>query len=435
VGEPGIVIPRTRLPLAADAELVVVGGGSAGMAAAVTAARHGVRTVLVEDSPFLGGMSTGGCVGTFCGFYGRTTGGELVRLAGPFAVEVMDRLAAVGGCYGPIPYRSTAVVPYVPWRLKRLYDTLAVGTPALQVLLHARMVRAVVRSARVEALEVATRGGPVALRAAYFIDASGDAALAAAAGAPVERSPAPQYPSMMFYMQGVNLERAAPAIANFAALLAQHYEPSRLPRRSGHLIPTGRPGEVLVAMSRVALEGRPPDTTDAHALTRAEIEGREQAERCAAFLQEHVPGFEDAFLADTAPRLGIRETQRVCGRYALSEADVLGGRTFADGICRGAWPIEIHAADGHTEWRFLDDGLWYEIPLRCLVPAAGPTNVLVAGRCLSATREGFASARVIGQCMGMGEAAAIAVAVALPRATPLAEVDPEKIRVRLGLAG
>src|SRR5206468_8064924 len=135
-----LTVPEERLPVVEEAELIVVGGGSAGTAAAVTAARAGLRTVLVDDSPFLGGMSTGGCVGTFCGFYHRDRGGELVRLVGGFAAEVMDRLAARGLCYGPVPIKTTAAVPYVPWGLKRLYDSMAREEPHLRVYLHARFV-------------------------------------------------------------------------------------------------------------------------------------------------------------------------------------------------------------------------------------------------------------------------------------------------------
>jgi len=430
-----ITVPEERVPLVEDADLVVVGGGSAGTAAAVTAARAGLRTVLVEDAPFLGGMSTGGCVGTFCGFYYRDTRGELVRIVGGFPAEVMDRLAARGHCYGPVPFKSTAAVPYVPWGLKTLHDTMARAEGALTVYLHARGFRALVGGDAIEAVTVATRSGHVAMRAPYFIDASGDAALALAAGAPVEKAATIQYPSMMFYMQRVDLEQALPHVLALNELLEKHFDTAGLPRRSGNIIPTGRPGEVLVAMSRVAIEGRPPDASDAADLTLAEMLGREQAERCGAFLREHVPGFAEAFLSDTAARLGVRETRRIRGLHRLSEDDVLGGRKFDDGICRGAWPIELHVPDGRTEWRFLDEGLWYTVPYRCLVPDGGPRNLLVAGRCLSATREGFASARVIGQCMSEGQAAAVAVAVARPRGTALPQVDVGEVRARLVALG
>jgi hypothetical protein len=291
-----------------------------------------------------------------------------------------------------------------------------------------------VRDDTIRAVTVATRGGYVALAGSYFIDASGDAALAAAAGATTEKGEALQYPSMMFYMQRVDLDRALPHVFTLNDLLEQHFETAGLPRRSGNIIPTGRPGEVLVAMSRVAIEGRPVDASDAAELTLGEMLGREQAERCAGFLREHVPGFEEAFISDTAPRLGVRETRRLRGRYALTADDVLGGRKFEDGICRGAWPIELHVAGGRTEWRFLDDGLWYTVPYGCLVPERF-RNLLVAGRCVSATREGFASVRVIGQCMGQGQAAATAVAVARPHGTALPDVDPDALRARLGTLG
>lgn len=429
-----VVLPAESLPVAHTADVLVAGGGAAGVAAAVTAARLGLRTVLVDDAPFLGGMSTGGCVGTFCGFYRREHDGTLVRFAGGLAAEVMDRLAADGRCYGPVPFKSTAAVPYVPWALKRLYDDLVRAEPNLRVLLHARVVRTLARDGRVEALEVSTRGGRIAVQAPYVVDATGDAAVAGDAGLPVERGAALQYPSMMFTMQHVDLDAALPTLLGLGDLLERHYESDGLPRRSGNVIPTGRPGEVLVAISRVAVGGRAPDTSDADELTHAELLGREQAERLGAFLRAHVPGFAEAFVSDAAPRLGVRESRRIRGVYALTGDDVLGGRRFADGITRGAWPIELHADDGRTEWRFLADGLWYEVPYRCLLPD-GAVNVLAVGRCISATREGFASVRVLGPCFGEGQAAAAAVATALPGGVALPAVDVDAVRARLTALG
>lgn len=433
-GEPSLLFPEERLPLAAEADIIVVGGGSAGMATAVTAARAGLRTVLVEDSPFLGGMSTGGAVGTFCGFYYRERGGALVRLVGGFAAEVMDRLAPAGHCYGPVPFKSTAAVPYVPWGLKTLYDALARAEPSLTVYLHARGVRALVQDRRLRAITVATRAGHVAMRARYFVDASGDAALARAAGAATDKGDALQYPSMMFYMQNVALERAMPHLFELNDLLERHFADSDLPRRSGNVIPTGRHGEVLVAMSRVAIDGRAVDGSDPSELTRGEMLGRAQAEHCAEFLRRHFPGFEEAFVSDTAPRLGIRETFRLRGRYALTEADVLGGRRFEDGVCRAAWPIELHVDGGLTEWRFLDDGTWYTVPYRALLPQA-LDNLLVTGRCISASREAFASVRVIGPCMAEGQAAALAVVQAARDDRALDTVDVDALRAQLTALG
>src|SRR5262249_5949203 len=150
------------------------------------------------------------CVGTFCGFYHRERNGDLVRLVGGFAAEVMDRLATRGDCYGPVPFKTTGAVPYVPWGLKTLYHALVRTEPRLTLLLHPRLLRALVRDGAIEAIAVATRSGRAVLRAPYFIDATGDAALALAAGVPVERAETLQYPSMMFYMEHVDLDRALP---------------------------------------------------------------------------------------------------------------------------------------------------------------------------------------------------------------------------------
>src|SRR4029077_10345230 len=203
-------------------------------------------------------------------------------------------------------------------------------------------------------------------------------------GAATEKGETLQYPSMMFYMQRVDLEQAIPHLFELDDLIEKHFDAGGLPRRSGNIIPTGRAGEVLIAMSRVGIEGRPLDASDAAELTLGEMLGREQAERGAAFLREHMPGFAEAFISDTAPRLGVRETRRIRGRYALTEEDVLGGghvqdggfrarrpgggRKCEDGVCRAAWPVELHVPGGLTDWRFLDDGLWYGVPYRCLVP-------------------------------------------------------------------
>src|SRR5207237_618315 len=284
----------------------IVPGTEEGIARA-TAARARLHTVLVEDSPFLGGMSTGGCVGTFCGFYYRERSGDLVRLVGGFPAEVADRLAAPGLCYGPVPFKTTAALPYVPWGLKTLYDQMARAEGALTVYLHARFVRALVHDGAIDAVTGATRGGPGAMKAAYFIDASGDSLLALAAGAPTAKGETLQYPSMMFYMQRVDLEKALPHLFSLSELLEKHFDTAGLPRRSGNIIPTGRAGEVLVAMSRVGIAGRPLDASDAAELTLGEMLGREQAEHCADFLRGHLPGFEEAFISDTAPRLGVRE--------------------------------------------------------------------------------------------------------------------------------
>jgi hypothetical protein len=232
---------------------------------------------------------------------------------------------------------------------------------------------------------------------------------------------------MMFTMQHVDLGAALGALRELPRLLAEHFESEGLPRKGGNLIPTGRPGEVLVALSRIAFEGRPLDAGDAAELTWGELEGRRQVVRLAEFLRRSVPGFAEAFVADSAFRLGVRETRRVEGEYRLAEGDVLGARHFEDGIGRSAWPIERHVAGGETLWRFLEPGSWYTIPYRCLVPR-GVANLLVAGRCVSADAGAFASVRVIGPCMLEGQAVALAARQICERGVAAREADVDAIR-------
>lgn len=423
-------IPAEEVEVAEEVDLVVAGGGSAGVAAAVTGARLGLRTALLEEMPFLGGMSTGGAVGTFCGFYAKEGGGGLAPLVGGLPLEVVQALLGRGQALGPIPYKESAVVPYVPFALKRLLEDTVRAEPLLRLCLHARVTHAAVSGDSVEGVVASVRGGRLALRARAFVDATGDAELARLAGARTVRGAELQYPSMMFAMQNADVAKAFAAMAELPAILEAHFDAEGLPRRSGHLIPTGRPGEVLVALSRVSIDGRPVDAGDPGELTFAEIEGRAQAEHLAGFLRRCVPGFAEAFLADTAARLGVRETRRVEGEYALSEDDVLSGRRFDDGVGRAAWPIERHVPGGHTEWRFLEPGTWYGIPYRCLV-AKGLANLWVAGRCLSAEPAAFASVRVIGPCMLEGQAVAAAARIAAARACRAAAVDPAELRAAL----
>jgi hypothetical protein len=427
-------VPAEEHAVAEEVDLLVVGGGSAGCVAAITGARLGLRTALVEEMPFLGGMSTGGAVGTYCGFYLRERDGSLPALVGGLPLEIADTLKARGQAYGPIPFKTTAALPYVPLGVKLLLEELVRREPNLRLRLHATLIHTVAANGRVEGVLVHTRAGRVALRARVFVDATGDAELARQAGAGTHRGAEIQYPSMMFTMQNVKLDVALPKLGALAALIEEGFATEGLPRRGGNLIPTGRPGEVLVALSRVALAGRPLDASDGDELTYGELEGRVQALRLGAFLRRRMPGFDEAFVSDTAARLGVRETRTVDGEYRLTEDDVLGARKFDDGVGRAAWPVERHVAGGETVWKFLEPGSWYGLPFRALV-ARGFSNLLVAGRCLSAEGGGFASARVIGPCMLGGQAVAAAARLLAEKDVAAQALDADALRSDLARLG
>ncbi|MCL4684807.1 FAD-dependent oxidoreductase [Myxococcota bacterium] len=425
-----IRIPAETLRVQEELDLLVIGGGSAGVTAAVTGARLGLRTGLVEEMPGLGGMSTGGAVGTYCGFYKKGPGATLVPTVGGLPLEIADSLLARGHAIGPIPLHDTAVLPYVPMGVQHLLEELVRREPRLRVRLHSRLTHVLVDEGLVRGVAVDTRGERIGLRARVYVDASGDAVLSRLAGVETLREGTLQYPSMMFTMQNVDVARAIGAIRSLPGLLESHFVSDQLPRRSGNLIPTGRPGEVLVALSRVEFEGRPVDAAVEQELSFAELEGRAQAVRLAEFVRREIPGFADAFLSHTASRLGVRETRKIAGEYVLREDDVLGARDFADGIGRCAWPIERHVAGGHTSWSFLEPGASYAIPFRCLVPR-GVDNLLVAGRCLSADSAAFASARVIGPCMLAGQAVAVAAQQICTDDVATSRVDVERLRATL----
>jgi len=441
VSEDTLRLPAEEVPRGGDFDLVVAGGGAAGWAAAVTAARLGLRTALVEEMPFLGGMSTGGAVGTFCGFYVKTGDGALAPLVGGLPLALADALRARGHAYGPVPFRETAALPYVPWGAKLLYEEWAAAEPNLRLWLHARVTHAVVEDGTIRGVALSVRGGRLALAARVFVDATGDAELARLAGAPVVRGEEIQYPSTMFTMQHVDLGQALAALRTLPTLLTEHFAAEGLPRKGGNLIPSGRPGEVLVALSRISFgacpeapEGRALDAGDPDELTWGELEGRRQVARLADFLRRRVPGFAEAFVADSAFRLGVRETRRIEGEYALRGDDVLDGRRFADGIGRAAWPVERHVAGGETLWRFLEPGAWYDVPYRCLVPR-GVANLLCVGRCVSADADAFASMRVIGPCMLEGQAAAVAARRLCARGGAARDVDVDAVRRDLAALG
>jgi hypothetical protein len=427
-------IPAEEIEVSEEVDLLVVGGGAAGTAAAIAGARQGLRTTLVEEMPFLGGMSTGGCVGTFCGFYTMEREGSLVPLVGGLPLEIAETLLERGHALGPIPYKDTGVLPYVPWGVKTLLEELARAEPGLRVVLHAKLTHALVEQGEIRGVVVQTRAGRTALRARVYVDASGDAELSRLAGAETREGDEIQYPSMMFTMQNVDVEAALANLAELPRILEAHFESDGLPRKSGNLIPTGRPGEILVALSRLEFAGRPVNATDAEELTWAEMEGRSQAARLSEFLRREVAGFSEAFLADSAARLGIRETRRIVGEYVLAEDDVLGVRKFEDGIGRSAWPIERHVRGGETLWRFLERGSWYTLPYRCLLPR-GIGNLLVAGRCLSADPGAFGSARVIGPCMLEGQAVAVAARLIRDADTRATAVDVDRLRAELAALG
>lgn len=403
------------VPLYAEVDVVVVGSGSAGSPAAIAAARSGARTLLLEKLPFLGGNSTA-VLDTFYGFFTPGTARKVVAGIGDEVVAGLRELGDV--VERPNTYGAGTGVTYLAEHLKVVWERL-VRDAGVQVLLHAFVQHAEQRDGRVHELLVATKAGLRRVRTKVVVDASGDADVCHHAGLGYELAgelaPA-QTLTTTFRM--VNVDLAARATIDKDELHARMGAAAAtgdyaLPRREGSDHRTPVPGMIATVMTRIEHVQRRGDdlvnATDPDVLTAAEMEGRRQALEYARFLRDRVPGYERADLVALSTQIGLRETRRVHGDYRLTRDDVLSARQFDDQIGLCGAPIEDHHGAGGTgtTWEYLPDGEAVGIPLRTLI-ARDAQNVLIAGRCFSATHDAQASVRSMAQCMAMGQAAGTA---------------------------
>ncbi|HXX91994.1 MAG TPA: FAD-dependent oxidoreductase [Planctomycetota bacterium] len=410
-------------------DVLVVGSGSAGSTAAIAAARSGAKTLLLERYGFLGGTSTL-VLDTFYGFY--TPGSRSQKVVGGIPDEVVGRLQGFGACFErPNTYGAGTGVTYHPDYLKVVWEALALDA-GVRVLLHAWVQDVERIGDRVTGVLVATKNGLHRISARVVIDASGEADVCHWSGVPCEKAGelAPgQTLTTTFRMANVDLERRQALPKGELQRLMASADGYDLPRREGSDHPMPVPGMTSTIMTRIAA-----DATDPELLTRAEIEGRRQALEYARFLRDRVPGYERSSLAGFGVQIGIRETRRVYGEYRLTRDDVLAARQFDDQIGLCGAPIEDHHAGADTKWQYLPDGRCVGIPYRTLLPKE-VSNVLVAGRCFSATHDAHASVRSMAQCMAMGQAAGVAAALALSRGGSPKEVPFPDLRDRLVALG
>ncbi|AUL46009.1 FAD-dependent oxidoreductase [Bordetella trematum] len=432
------------LPVLAEVDVLVVGAGAAGVAAATTAAEYGKSTLVIESYGFCGGAAVAGLSGTICGMYLASDRDPTPQqIVFGFTERFRAALARRGGVTGPQRYGKTWTVTHDPLAWSETADDLLQASGA-RTLFHTRVSGVIMDGDACRGVEITSAAGRSIVLAQRIIDASGDAAVIALAGYPYVFGDQGriQNPTMFFRLGNVDVPRFLdywgddtinPPKVSEAIEAADAAARHALPRKKIWIFPTTHPRELLVNATRLtAHDGRMLNVIDPQDFTEAEILGRRQVREYAAFLRESVPGCEASYVMNTGVQVGVRQTRSIAGVHTLRNDDVLACRKQDDAICKVPWPIELHSGDKPKLHWLLDD--YYEVPYLSLVPRQGE-NLIVAGRCLSAEHEALASARVTAQCFEYGRAAAVACVLSLDSGQPLRALQGRQVRAEMHRLG
>ena len=402
-----------QLPIIATPDVLVCGGGLAGIGAAVAAARQGARTLLVERNGFAGGFFTAVIGSAFDGFVDERTGAPVV---GGIVFELLERMGVIQPGQGPhlrynvngdlsfVEMHPDRVIPRCdPERFKRAADAILLEA-GVELLYHTQVADVLTTQGHIDAVLVSNKAGLVAIKPKVVIDCTGDGDVAAWAGAPYAKAEPLQPMSLHFRV--AYLEPSYDLRRRCAAVLLAAHQRGELGLYAGPYPATFSGRDVYFNATRT-----PGDNTDPADWTRAEIQGRRDAWQMFELWQAALPEFADAYFMTSGPVAGARESRRIVGDYVLTGEDVRLGRRHDDVVVLGAWRLDRHPPDkpGYHDIPWTPP---YDIPYRTLLPQ-GVDNLLVAGRCHSATSEALASSRVTATAMGMGQAAGIAAASAV----------------------
>jgi hypothetical protein len=408
--------------MALETDVLVCGGGCAGLSAALAAARNGAKTLLVERAGFAGGIITTVGLPFFDGIARKQDNKVIVR---GIPLELLWKSGVCGPDVEFLPKHNPTIDNVE--RFKVLADELILAEPNLEVLFHTFACEAEAASGHIEKVLVANKDGLVEIRAKTVIDCTGDADVAARAGATVEKEE-PLLPMTMHFRIG-NVKRYPDLGKECREALVEAEAEGLLPMFYGPGV--GFPfaeDEAYIHAVRV-----PGDASDARDLTRCEIQGRRDAHTMFDLWKEKVPGFAESYLIYSGPFIGIRETRRIGGVYRLTEEDIRQNRQFEDAIATGCWYMDIHPHKTTVGSANEGEGFQpssYDIPYGS-IQSKDIDNLLVAGRCHSADRMAASSTRVSVTCMAMGQAAGTAAAVGLEAGISVGELSGVKVRQRL----
>lgn len=417
-------------------QIIVAGGGMSGVAAAVAARKQGADVLLIEQYGFFGGTSTASMVSPFMNF----SAGNHQLVYGVFQ-EMLDELQKYGGRKPGSRAFDSETLKFV------LFDML--DKYKVDYLLHTYLTGVVREGSRVKEIITESKSGKQNYAAEFFVDTSADADLAAKAGVPFEvgrkKDGLTQAMTLMFRIANVDMKKVLEycrkdpdnysfieedvngvSIAGFKKEIAEERQTSRFDNPLDYIffVTTHRDDLVIVNTTR-SLKVSGLSNTD---LSRAASEGHRNAWQIHQLLKKRIPGFDESYIANTATQVGVRETRRIIGDYTMTGMDVVTAKKFDDRIARGSYPIDIHdPTGGGGEMIRLKEGEYYDIPYRSLIPQ-GIDNLIVAGRCISATHEAQASIRITATCTAMGEAAGNAAGLCIKNNLTTRQLDIQELQ-------
>lgn len=388
-----------------ETDVLVIGGGSAGIAAAIAAARNGSRVILIEKNAQFGGKATSAVVGTICGAHFRSSDPESRYVTQGFAKEFCEAVATANGTKAIHHYQGDLhFLPYKPFAFALVADRLIRSENNIHCFFHSVISDIILKGDEIQSVEFINYREKIVVTPKAVIDCTGESTVSALGGLPTYKEKFYQASAMVFSLE--NITSADPVklslniIRAVKKAIADREVPSELDKVS--IVPGSVSSNSL--MVKIAL----PYIIDDHPDNKSRVEqlGREAVHRISAILIERVSFFKNAHIGFVAPEVGTRTGQLSQGKYRLTKEDVLSCRKFEDGIAKAPWPIELWKPGYNAEMQFFPEDDYYEIPSGCLI-SPHLRNLYFSGRQISAEQEAIASARVIGTCLSTGFAAGI----------------------------